>query len=185
MRPFKAGLVYFLLVFALGWVLGPTRELWAVPRFGPVRALLFEAVIMLIAMIVSSWWVMRGFDVPRTLGSTIPMGLVALAIFVPARGCPMGTRVIPTRISCELRDRSRRRFGGYVPAVCCNAVSRHAISRRARRSDLLSLLVHANGRDAMVYRKDRVVWGSVLFRTTNPEVIEGAIVRRTERFTLD
>ena len=84
MRPFKAGLVYFLLVFALGWVLGPTRELWAVPRFGPVRALLFEAVIMLIAMIVSSWWVMRGFDVPRTLGSTIPMGLVAFAILVPA-----------------------------------------------------------------------------------------------------
>ena len=33
----------------------------------------------------------------------------------------------------------------------------------------------------MVYRQDRVVWGAVLFRTTNPEVIEGAIVRRTER----
>ena len=113
MRPFKAGLVFFLLVFALGSVLGPTRELWAVPRFGPVRALLFEAVIMLIAMIVSSWWVMRGFDVPRTLGSTIPMGLVALAIFVPARGCPMGTRVIPTRISCELRRwASGGRLGG-------------------------------------------------------------------------
>jgi hypothetical protein len=33
----------------------------------------------------------------------------------------------------------------------------------------------------MVYRTDRVVWGAVLFRTTNPEVIEGAILRRTER----
>jgi len=33
----------------------------------------------------------------------------------------------------------------------------------------------------MVYRTDRVVWGAVLFRTTNPEVIEGAIVRRSER----
>jgi hypothetical protein len=33
----------------------------------------------------------------------------------------------------------------------------------------------------MVYRADRVVWGAVLFRTTNPEVIEGAIVRRSER----
>jgi hypothetical protein len=33
----------------------------------------------------------------------------------------------------------------------------------------------------MAYRRDRVVWGAVLFRTTNPEVIEGAIVRRTER----
>ena len=33
----------------------------------------------------------------------------------------------------------------------------------------------------MVYRKDRVVWGAVLFRTTNPEVVEGAIVRRSDR----
>ena len=33
----------------------------------------------------------------------------------------------------------------------------------------------------MMYRKDRVVWGAVLFRTTNPEVVEGAIVRRSER----
>ena len=37
------------------------------------------------------------------------------------------------------------------------------------------------GREAMVYRRDRVVWGAVLFRTTNPEVVEGAIVRRSER----
>jgi len=73
-----------LLVFTLGWVLGSVRELWTVPRFGRVTALLFEAVIMLIAMIASSRGVMRRFDVPRTLGSTIPMGLVAFAILVPA-----------------------------------------------------------------------------------------------------
>ena len=33
----------------------------------------------------------------------------------------------------------------------------------------------------MTYRRDRVVWGAVLFRTINPEVVEGAIVRRSER----
>ena len=33
----------------------------------------------------------------------------------------------------------------------------------------------------MAYRRDRVVWGAVLFRTTNPEVVEGAIIRRSER----
>jgi hypothetical protein len=32
-----------------------------------------------------------------------------------------------------------------------------------------------------LYRSDRMVWGAVLFRTTNPEVIEGAIIRRTTR----
>ena len=33
----------------------------------------------------------------------------------------------------------------------------------------------------MVYRKDRYVWGAVLFRTTRPKVVEGAIVRCSER----
>jgi hypothetical protein len=84
MRSLKAGVTYFLLLFATGWVLGPIRELWAVPRFGRIMALLFEAVIMLIAMIVSSRWVMRRFNVPLTLGSTVPMGLVALGILEPA-----------------------------------------------------------------------------------------------------
>jgi hypothetical protein len=84
MRIFKAGVIYFLLIFALGWILGPIRELWAVPRFGRMTALLVEAIIMLIAMIVAAGWVTLRFDVPRTLGSTIPVGLVALAILAPA-----------------------------------------------------------------------------------------------------
>lgn len=33
----------------------------------------------------------------------------------------------------------------------------------------------------MVYRSDRVVWVAVLYRTSNPAVIEGAIVRRSRR----
>ena len=33
----------------------------------------------------------------------------------------------------------------------------------------------------MVYRSDRLVWAAVLFRTTRPEVVEGAIIRRSER----
>jgi hypothetical protein len=33
----------------------------------------------------------------------------------------------------------------------------------------------------MIHRRDRVVWGAVLFRTTSPEVVAGAIIRRSER----
>ena len=77
MRILKAGVIYFLLLFALGWILGPIR-------FGRMTALLVEAIIMLIAMIVAAGWVTLRFDVPQTLGSTIPVGLVALAILAPA-----------------------------------------------------------------------------------------------------
>lgn len=84
MRALKAGVIYFLLVFAVGWVLGPIRELWAVPHLGRVAAMLSEAVIMLLAMIVAARWVIRWFDVPRTLLATISMGPVALALLAPA-----------------------------------------------------------------------------------------------------
>ena len=84
MRALKAGLVYFVLVFAVGWVLGPIRELWALPHFGRVAAMLSEAVIMLIAMIVTARSVIRRFDVPRTLAATISMGLIAIGLLFPA-----------------------------------------------------------------------------------------------------
>jgi hypothetical protein len=70
----KAGVIYVLLVFALGWILGPIRELWAVPRFGRIAAMLSEAVIMLIAMIVAARWVIRRFRVPQAFGATLAIG---------------------------------------------------------------------------------------------------------------
>jgi hypothetical protein len=75
--------IYFMLVLAVGWVLGPIRELWAVPHFGRVAAMLSEAVIMLVAMIVAARWVIRRFDVPRTLPATISMGLIAIGLLFP------------------------------------------------------------------------------------------------------
>lgn len=84
MRTLKAGVIYFLLVFAVGWIMGPIRELWAVPHFGPTLGLLLEAVIMLIAMIISARWIIRRFHVPRTRPVTISMGPVALGLLVPA-----------------------------------------------------------------------------------------------------
>ena len=84
MRAFKAGAIYLLLVFAVGWILGPIRELWAVPHFGRVAAMLSEAVIMLVAMIVAARWAIRRFDVPQVLGATLPMGLTAIGLLFPA-----------------------------------------------------------------------------------------------------
>jgi hypothetical protein len=131
MRPLKAGLIYFLLVFALGWVLGPIRELWAVPRFGRITALLIEAIIMLIAMVISSRWVMRRFNVPQSLGSTIPMGLVALAILAPAEiAGVLWVRGLSLREYLgELRDLARRHFTGHVPGFCSHHIRRDSFGR--------------------------------------------------------
>ena len=84
MRAVKAGVVYFLLVFALEWILGPIRELWTVPHSGRVTATLLEAVIMLIAMVAAARWVIRQFEVPQTTAATTAIGLVALGVLIPA-----------------------------------------------------------------------------------------------------
>ena len=84
MRVLKAGAFFFLIMFAVGWILGPIRELWAVPRFGRLTGVLLEAIIMLIAMAASARWVIRVFHVRPNFASTISMGLVALRILVPA-----------------------------------------------------------------------------------------------------
>jgi len=47
-------------------------------------SMLLEAVIMLIAMIVAARWVIRRFDMPRTLGTTLSMGLIAIGLLFPA-----------------------------------------------------------------------------------------------------
>jgi hypothetical protein len=48
MQILKAGVLYFALVFGTGFVLGPIRILWVVPRFGARIAELMEAPIMIV-----------------------------------------------------------------------------------------------------------------------------------------
>jgi hypothetical protein len=84
MRALEAGVIYFLLVFAVGWILGPIRELWAMPHLGRMAAMLCEAVIMPIAMTVAARWVIRWFEVPQTVSATLSIGLIAIGLLFPA-----------------------------------------------------------------------------------------------------
>jgi hypothetical protein len=91
MRAVTAGATYFAVVFAVGWAMGPIRELWALPRFGAVAAALLEAPVMLVAMIAASRWALHRFAV-REVGARIAVGLVALALLLVAE--VLGTRLV-------------------------------------------------------------------------------------------
>lgn len=61
MRTCKAGLIYFVLVFVAGFILGPIRVLWLVPRVGVRTAELVEAPLMLAVPPASSTRLVMGF----------------------------------------------------------------------------------------------------------------------------
>jgi hypothetical protein len=61
-----AGAVYFLLLFALGFVLGTVRVVFVAPRVGELFATLTELPVMLSAAYFICRWVLRHWHVPPT-----------------------------------------------------------------------------------------------------------------------
>jgi len=83
-RAFKAGAVYFLLLYVIGFLLGATRELLLAPRFGVVVASAIEAIPMFAAIIHFAPLIARRFGVPAKSVGRIIMGLVGLALLIGA-----------------------------------------------------------------------------------------------------
>ena len=83
-RAIKAGVVYFLLLYGIGFLLGATRELLLARRFGVVVASALEALPMLAAIIHFAPLIARRFGIPPKSGGRIVMGLVGLALLIGA-----------------------------------------------------------------------------------------------------
>ena len=66
MQVLKASALYFVLVFGAGFVLGPIRILWLVPRVGERTAELIEAPIMLVVIVLAARWIARRLAAPPT-----------------------------------------------------------------------------------------------------------------------
>jgi len=84
MQILKAGVLYFAVVFAAGFALGPIRILWVVPRLGVRAAELLEAPIMLAITIATARWSVRKLAVPPTPPSRFGMGTIALTLMLIA-----------------------------------------------------------------------------------------------------
>ena len=80
----QAGVLYFALTFAAGFVLGPIRMLWAVPRFGERTAELMETPIMLAVVILAARWVTRRLLMPPVRSQRLAAGLLALGLLLVA-----------------------------------------------------------------------------------------------------
>jgi hypothetical protein len=78
----RAGIAYFLIVFAIGFVLGTVRVLVVAPQFGATHAVLIELPIMLTASWIACAWLVRRFKVAGEFGARLVMGAFALALLM-------------------------------------------------------------------------------------------------------
>ncbi len=82
MQALKPGLVYFLLVFGTGFVLGTVRVLLVVPLVDHRTAELIEMPLMLIATVLAARWTIRRFPEPRTSVARLSIGGIALGLML-------------------------------------------------------------------------------------------------------
>jgi hypothetical protein len=80
----KAGVLYFALVFAAGFVLGTVRTLWLVPRLGVRTAELMEAPIMLGVSILAARWAVQHVGIPPMWPRRLAIGCIALGLMLLA-----------------------------------------------------------------------------------------------------
>lgn len=83
-RVLRAGLLYFALVFGAGFVLGPIRILYLVPRVGVRGAELMEMPAMVCITWLAARWIVRRLAIPSRVGPRLGMGLAALALLLVA-----------------------------------------------------------------------------------------------------
>ncbi len=84
MRLLAAGLLYFAFVFGAGFVLGPIRILWIVPRFGVRTAELMEAPIMFAVIVAAAQWIVQRLAVPPATSARLRMGCIACGLLLAA-----------------------------------------------------------------------------------------------------
>jgi hypothetical protein len=84
MQILKAGVLYFALVFGMGFVFGTVRVLLVEPQVGVRMAELMETPFMLVVTIVAAKWIIGRLALPTTLFSRLGMGFIALGLMLVA-----------------------------------------------------------------------------------------------------
>lgn len=80
----KAGCVYALSVFAVGFVLGAMRVLLLAPRVGDTAAVVLEAPVMLAVSWKMSRWSASRYGLQTDPGGALLMGAIAFAVLMLA-----------------------------------------------------------------------------------------------------
>lgn len=84
MKILRAGVLYFALVFGAGFILGPIRLYFVVPRIGTRMAELMETPIMMAVIFFAAKWVVRRLEIPPYPGMRLGTGFIAFILLLTA-----------------------------------------------------------------------------------------------------
>jgi hypothetical protein len=75
-----SAVLYFLIVFGVGFALGPIRVFWLEPALGQTIAVLCETPFLLAAMVLAASWVPAKLNLTRRPAPLLAMGIGALLL---------------------------------------------------------------------------------------------------------
>jgi hypothetical protein len=84
---YKAGAIYFAVVFCIAFLLGIFRIFVLVPRFGTLIAVLCELPVMLGISWVACRWIINSLSIPAKMMDRTIMGVVAFVLLMIAELC--------------------------------------------------------------------------------------------------
>jgi hypothetical protein len=129
MRAAAAGLAYFVLIFAIGTILGTLRVVAVAPHLGAFAAVVIELPFMLAASWMACLWSVRHFSTPTDLRSRLLMGGLAfgllmsteLALTIFAFGGSVASHVAAYRTPSGLLGLAGQLAFALIPLAACRS----------------------------------------------------------------
>jgi len=129
----KAGLAYFAVVFAAGFVLGVVREAWLIRHLERRSAELAEMPVMLVVIFLAARWAVHRFAVPALAAPRLQVGLLALVLMVTVEfSVVLWLRGLP--LAQYLHARDPVAFAVYLSMLAVFALMPLIVGRRGHRS---------------------------------------------------
>ena len=131
MQALKTGIIYFLLVFGTGFVLGTVRVLLIVPHVGHRAAELLEMPLMLLATVLAARWITRRFPEPHNSAGRLAIGGIALGLMLAAE-MAVGIGLRGMTVSDIVLNRDPASGTAYYVSLVLFAAMPWLVSRRTK-----------------------------------------------------
>jgi hypothetical protein len=134
MRLLKPALIYFLLVFGTGFVLGTVRVLWIAPRVGDEAAQLVEMPAMLIAIVWAARWTNGRLPTAFGPSSRFFIGVIALGLMLAAE-ITVGMTLRGQSLIASLLFRDPLVGAAYYAALAAFALMPWLLEKKSGRAE--------------------------------------------------